>query len=147
MALYSLHESLDEIPHRRLGGLHKPTRRRLLKMANHPLVGASTALLQRPACLRRIFTLFIVEFVGGLAVKPGEDVIEPMALLIIVPLFALCANVCYTLGWIVDLILHRSKPSLRLLVTGYGFSTVVTLIPAVFFCGMFLFHKLTGTYI
>jgi hypothetical protein len=94
-----------------------------------------------------IFTILVVEFIGGLTVKPGEDVIEPMALVIVVPLFALCANVCYTLGWIIDLILQRSKPSLHLLVTGYGFSAAVTLIPAMFFCVMFVFHKLTGTYI
>ena len=43
------------------------------------------------------------EFVMDKAIPVGEDAIEPMALLVFVPLYALMANVCYTLGWIFEL--------------------------------------------
>jgi len=43
------------------------------------------------------------EFVMDRAIPPGEDAIEPMALLIFVPLYAIVANICYTLGWFIEL--------------------------------------------
>lgn len=85
-----------------------------------------------------VITIMVVEALGGHFVKPGEDVIEPMALFVIVPLFALVANACYTFGWIVDLVNGRTKPNTRLLLVGCAFSTVVTLIPAMFFCTLAL---------
>jgi hypothetical protein len=42
-------------------------------------------------------------FIMDKAIPVGEDAIEPMALLFFVPFYALMANVCYTLGWIIEL--------------------------------------------
>ncbi len=63
--------------------------------------------------------------------KPGEDAVEPMALL----LAPLAANVCYTAGWIGELMLllvRRHSPVVGplLFVAGTVFSLAVVLLPA-----------------
>jgi hypothetical protein len=71
--------------------------------------------------------------------KPGEDLIEPLAL--IAAPFAV--NFCYTAGWIVELMLWvirkrdvRSGPIL--FVLGTGFSIIVVAIPSVIAGAAFL---------
>jgi hypothetical protein len=49
-------------------------------------------------------SLFAVEAIGGRMVRVGEDFIEPLILLFAVLLYAIGANVCYTLGWITELL-------------------------------------------
>ena len=64
--------------------------------------------------------------------KPGEDAVEPMSL-IAAPIIA---NICYTGGWIIELLLgtvRRKGPSvgLVLLKLGVVFSVVIVLVPSV----------------
>jgi hypothetical protein len=49
----------------------------------------------------------IIEGVGALLVRPGDDVVEPLALIAGVIVFAIAANACYTLGWITELLWSR----------------------------------------
>jgi hypothetical protein len=66
------------------------------------------------------------------ALKPGEDAVEPMAIV----LAPIMINICYTGGWIVELLLSNSRQKGSspigplLLKIGVGFSLVVVLIPS-----------------
>ena len=91
-----------------------------------------------------LLSIFIFEWIGGIDLRPGEDVIEPMALITFVPLFALCANACYTLGWLVDLITNSRRPSTRLATLGFIFSVLMTLVPALYIILLHMLHKVTG---
>ncbi len=107
--------------------------------------------------LRRIpFNLFIgsvgllalgifitcIESAGGL--KPGEDAVEPLALMIAPVL----ANVCYTGGWLVDvplrLIRHAVSPRFTpgLFSLGLLFSLFVVSFPALLWGGYRLMQLL-----
>ncbi len=76
-----------------------------------------------------IISLFLFFVFISLAheLKPGEDAVEPMALFIA----PIAVNICYTGGWIVELLLNtvRSKGSSPvgpvLLKLGAGFSVVI----------------------
>jgi len=79
-----------------------------------------------------LFLFFVfIELAHGL--KPGEDAVEPMAL-IVAPI---AANVCYTGGWIVELFLGAVRPRGSspigpvLLKMGVGFSMAVVLLPSI----------------
>lgn len=69
--------------------------------------------------------------------QPGEDAVEPMAL--VAAPFAV--NICYTFGWLVELAARLARPSLsprlgpRLLKLGLGFSVFVISIPALYWGG------------
>jgi hypothetical protein len=64
--------------------------------------------------------------------KPGEDAIEPMALFVA----PIAVNICYTGGWIVELLLSFVRPKGSapigpgLLKLGVGFSLAVVLLPS-----------------
>jgi hypothetical protein len=45
----------------------------------------------------------IIKAIGARLVQPGDDVIEPLALLAGGIVFLIAANACYTLGWITEL--------------------------------------------
>ena len=69
--------------------------------------------------------------------KPGEDAVEPMALLAA----PFGVNLCYTLGWLVEVPARTLSPSLSprfsplLLKLGIGLSIFLISIPAVFWGG------------
>jgi len=69
--------------------------------------------------------------------KPGEDAVEPMALLAA----PLGVNLCYTFGWMVELPARRLSPSLSprfgpfLLRLGIGLSDLLISVPAVLWGG------------
>jgi hypothetical protein len=46
----------------------------------------------------------IVAGIGALLVQPGDDVVEPLALVFGGIVFVIVANACYTLGWITELL-------------------------------------------
>jgi hypothetical protein len=46
----------------------------------------------------------IVEGIGALLVRPGEDAVEPLALIVGAIGFFVGANACYTLGWLTELV-------------------------------------------
>lgn len=69
--------------------------------------------------------------------QPGEDAIEPIAIV----LAPIAFNLCYTLGWLVEaparVLAPRLTPKLgpRLLLIGLAFSLLVISLPAVFWLG------------
>ena len=81
-----------------------------------------------------------IEAAGGL--KPGEDAVEPLALM-----FAPFAiNACYTLGWLVELPLRavfpgtevRDRLGPRLMKLGVGLSLFAASLPAVLWVAIWL---------
>jgi hypothetical protein len=58
--------------------------------------------------------------------------------------FAITANVCYTAGWIVDLVLHRGEPNRKLFRVGLIFSTVLALLPGLWAICAWLITVYTG---
>jgi hypothetical protein len=63
---------------------------------------------------------------GSAAVKPGE---EPIGMLFGPVIFVVMANVCYTLGWVVDTIFYNGRPRTRLYKSGLIPSVVLTALP------------------
>lgn len=77
-----------------------------------------------------LFTEFITSS-GGL--QPGQDAVEPIALL----LAPFIINICYTAGWVVELAIrmvrgYNPRVGPTLLAVGTGFSLFVFLFPTVF---------------
>ena len=72
--------------------------------------------------------------------KPGEDAVEPMALMAA----PIIINIGYTLGWLTEIILrlfikdkeHRIGPVL--LKLGYGFSLLIVFFPSGYWTGYWL---------
>jgi len=48
-------------------------------------------------------SLLAKEWLMGKVIPVGEDAVEPFALAVGVIVYAIMANLCYTLGWIVEL--------------------------------------------
>jgi hypothetical protein len=78
----------------------------------------------------------VILFIGSKLVHPGEDVIEPLALIAFGLIYVVGANVLYTLGWITELLwsggdtsrTSAQRPSI--FRKGIIFSIAVTLAPA-----------------
>jgi len=74
---------------------------------------------------------------GSYFVQPGEDVIEPFAVIAGVVVYGVLANLAYTLGWISELLWSwgdtaRTEPMRpRVFRIGLAFSVALTLLPAV----------------
>ncbi len=100
--------------------------------------------------LRRIPFNFVIGLFGSFAfavfatsiystgiLEPGEDAVEPFALLLV----PIAANICYTAGWLLDVPLRLVRPSLspafspRLLKLGFGLSFFLVSLPAVYWGG------------
>ncbi len=94
--------------------------------------------------LTGILSVILTVFVGSMAVKPGDDFEEPMGLLFFSIVFAVTANVCYTSGWIVDLVRYRGEPSRKLFRVGLIFSIVLALLPALWAVCAWLFTLYSG---
>ena len=54
-----------------------------------------------------LVTWFLVMIAGSAAVKPGVDFEEPIAMIFGPFVYAFMANLCYTLGWIMDIFEFR----------------------------------------
>ncbi|HJP95750.1 MAG TPA: hypothetical protein VJ843_00065 [Candidatus Saccharimonadales bacterium] len=86
---------------------------------------------------------FIVSKTNGL--KPGEDVVEPMALLAA----PVMMNLCYTGGWVAEVSLRKRWPGgggnlgPRLLKAGFQISLAVVTIPSAYWGGYWL-QQVTG---
>lgn len=82
-------------------------------------------------------TILIVLRVGERFVPPGDDVIKPMGLLLGVLIYGLMANVCYTFGWISEILwcgddcVRAAVLRPRIYKVGLIFSVILTLQPAV----------------
>ena len=80
-------------------------------------------------------------------IKPGEDLVEPMLLFVLVPGFFVGVNVCYTAGWFLELFARRYgtvfTPILRvrLFQLGLIFSAFVIFLPSVLLLALWLFFR------
>ncbi|HWG18897.1 MAG TPA: hypothetical protein VG225_00105 [Terracidiphilus sp.] len=69
------------------------------------------------------------------SIPPGEDAEEPMGLLLGVIAYGFMANVCYTFGWIFELILRQADPASarelgkKMFRVGMFYSWVLTTAP------------------
>jgi len=89
-------------------------------------------------------SLILTVFVGSMAVKPGDDFEEPMGWIFFSIAFAITANVCYTSGWIVDLVRYRGEPNRKLFRVGLIFSVVLAFLPALWAVCALLFTVYSG---
>ena len=82
-------------------------------------------------CSLQIFYFFISR---ANKLKPGEDAVEPVALLVA----PIVMNICYTAGWVVEAFISdtaiRGREAIgpRLLRLGLGFSLMVIITPTVY---------------
>ena len=109
--------------------------------------------------VRRIPYNFVVGFVGFISLllfflfialahelKPGEDAVEPLALM--AAPFAI--NIAYTAGWMAELLLRivwRERSAIvgpAFLRLGLSFSLVVVLLPAILWCIIWLVRSTGG---
>jgi hypothetical protein len=51
-----------------------------------------------------------MEWLMGRVIPQGEDAIEPMTLVFGVVVYGIMANLCYTLGWVIELRRRRADP-------------------------------------
>lgn len=89
-------------------------------------------------------TWLLVLVAGSAAVKPGVDFEEPIAMLIGPFIYGFLANICYTLGWLVDTISYQGTPRIRLYKAGIIFSVAVTALPGVWAVVAWLITVRTG---
>ena len=90
------------------------------------------------------FAIFATSIYSSGHLQPGEDAVEPFALL----LAPIAINIAYTAGWLVDAPLRLLRPTLSpgftplLFIVGLAFSLVVISIPAVLWGGYRLLQLL-----
>ncbi len=89
-------------------------------------------------------TWILVLTAGSAAVRPGEDFEEPIMMLIGPVIYGVLANVCYTLGWIVDTIFYRGTPRKQLFKAGLIFTVVLTALPGLWAVVAWLITIYTG---
>jgi hypothetical protein len=88
-----------------------------------------------------------MEWLMGQVIPLGEDAVEPMALMLGILLYGFAANVCYTLGWIIELHGRRRDPTLArerarwMFRAGMLFSALLTTTPFWFGCAFWLSHR------
>ena len=86
----------------------------------------------------------LVMIAGSAAVKPGEDFEEPIGLLFGPVIFVAMANVCFTLGWVVDTILYYGRPRTRLYKSGLILAVVLAALPGAWAVVAWLTTVFTG---
>jgi hypothetical protein len=94
--------------------------------------------------LAGVISLTLVIFVGALAVRSGDDFEEPMGLIALPIAFGIVANLCYTCGWMIDIIFYRGRPRRMLFRVGLVFSIVLALLPGLWAVAAWLFTVYTG---
>jgi hypothetical protein len=91
-----------------------------------------------------VLTCLLVLIPGSFAVKPGEDFVEPVALVFAPFVYGFLANVCYSMGWMVDAVFFRGAPRIRLYQLGVLFSVTITAIPGLWAIVAWLMTVVTG---
>ena len=89
-------------------------------------------------------TWLLIITVGSVAVKPGVDFEEPLAMIFGPFVYGFFANICFTFGWIVDTISYRGMPRTRLYKAGVIFSVVLTSLPGIWAVVAWLMTVITG---
>lgn len=83
-------------------------------------------------------TLFMAGILNSTTLAPGEDAVEPLALMFGVPFGIIMANVCYCIGPVVEFVVNRiwakgsGRLGLVLLILGMLFSLGLVLLPGCF---------------
>lgn len=90
-----------------------------------------------------VVTWLLVMIAGSAAVKPGVDFEEPLVMIFGPFVYAFLANICYTLGWIVDILLPE-VPRTRLYKVGVIFSVGLTALPGVWAVVAWLMTLISG---
>lgn len=91
-----------------------------------------------------LITWFLLEIAGSAAVKPGVDFEEPIVMLIGPLIYGLLANICYTLGWVVDVLWYCGTPRRQLYKAGISFSVFLTALPGIWALVAWIMTLLTG---
>ena len=93
-----------------------------------------------------IAALVAFEVLMGKAIPPGQDAEEPSGLLLGVCAYAFMANVCYTLGWFIELASRNVDPAAArrrarwMFRNGLIFSCLLTAAPTWFAIVFYLLH-------
>lgn len=91
-----------------------------------------------------VATWILVLVAGSAAVKPDEDFEEPLMMFVGPLIYGFLANLCYTLGWIVDTVFFDGTPRTRLYKSGLILSVVLTALPGVWAVMAWLITVHTG---
>lgn len=91
-----------------------------------------------------IVTWLLVLFAGSHAVKPGEDFEEPLMMIVGPPLYAIMANICYTVGPFFDATFCKEGSRVKLFKLGLLFSLCLTAAPGVWAVLAWLITIYTG---
>lgn len=94
-----------------------------------------------------ITSILAMEWLMDKVIPLGEDAIEPLAMAIGVLAYAVVANACYTLGWVVEILTNRVDPALarsrgkKIFLAGLWFSCLLTTAPFWFGLVFWLVHR------
>jgi hypothetical protein len=94
-----------------------------------------------------IASILGMELLMGKVIPVGEDAVEPLGLAVGVIVYAIMANLCYTLGWAVELGTRTGDSSAarsrskKLFVAGLWFSCLLTTVPFWFGLVFWLVHR------
>jgi hypothetical protein len=91
-----------------------------------------------------IATWLLVLIAGSLSVKPGVDFEEPLVMIIGPVFYAVCANIAYTAGPILDGVFYLGRPRKPLFKAGYVFSMILTALPGVWAVSAWISTSVTG---
>lgn len=111
---------------------------------NHRVVGARRFRFNLYVGVVGALSWLLVLIAGSAAVEPGVDFEEPVAMTFGPFVFILFANVCYTLGWIVDTLSYNGSPRTGLYKAGIVFSIAITSLPGVWAVVAWLTTVITG---
>lgn len=89
-------------------------------------------------------SLLLIMTAGSAAVKLGEDFEEPLAIIVGTVIYVAMANVCYTLGWVVDTVWYNGNPRKRLYKSGLIVAVVLSALPGVWAVVAWLMTLITG---
>jgi len=94
-----------------------------------------------------IASILAMEWLMGKVIPVGEDAIEPFAMAIGVVAYGIVANLCYTAGWVLELLGSRADAALarsrgkKMFLAGLWFSCLLTTAPFWFGLVFWLVHR------
>ncbi len=91
-----------------------------------------------------IASWLLVLFAGSAAVKPGVDFEEPLAMIVGPVIYGLLANLCYSMGPLLDVVLFRANPRRGIFKAGLIFSVCLTSLPGLWALTAWIITLKTG---
>ena len=94
-----------------------------------------------------IGSLFAMEWWMGNVVPLGEDAVEPITSALGIVAYGIMANLCYTLGWVVELVGRQTNSEAarlrgrKLFVLGFWLSCLLTTAPGWLGFAFWLIHR------